>query len=101
MKMAINATSPSQLENTTDDPDKDEFYYSIKKKIYQSAKEGFAINLCVSLNKIDDIESRNVLVNQVSGPRMEIFLHHQRSGKKTRNFHFRRRFSQKFVFSER
>lgn len=77
MKMAINATSTSQLENT-DDPDKDEFYYSIKKRIYQSAKEGFSLNLCVCLQKIEDIESRNVLVNQVSGPRMEIFLHHSR-----------------------
>lgn len=83
--MAINPTSSSQLENT-DDPDKDEFYYSIKKKIYQSAKEGFAINLCVCLQNVGDLESRNVLVNQVSDPRMEIFLHHHRSEKKTRNF---------------
>lgn len=65
MKMAINATSTSQLE-TADDADKDEYYHSIKKRIYQSAKEGFSLNLCVLLHRIDDIESRNVLVNQVS-----------------------------------
>lgn len=65
MKMAMNASSTSQLE-TADDLDKDEYFYSIKKRIYQSAKEGYALNLQVVISKVESIEIRNVLVNQVS-----------------------------------
>lgn len=63
--MAVNETSTSSLE-AADDPDKDEFYYSIKKRIYQSAKEGFSINLQVLVSRVESDEARNVLVNQAS-----------------------------------
>lgn len=63
--MALNATSTSQLE-AADDLDKDEYFYAIKKRLYQSAKEGFALNLQVLISRVDSIEIKNVLVNQVS-----------------------------------
>lgn len=62
--MAINVSSVHQLE-IADDPDKDEYFYSIKKRIYQSAKEGYAINLIALVSRVDSTEIRNVLVNQV------------------------------------
>ena len=65
MKMAINVSSVHQLE-IADDPDKDEYFYSIKKRIYQSAKEGYAINLIALVSRVESTEIRNVLVNQVS-----------------------------------
>jgi hypothetical protein len=65
MKMAVNVTSTHPLE-AADDPDKDEYFYSIKKRIYQSAKEGFSLNLCVLLSRVESAEVRSVLVNQAS-----------------------------------
>ena len=62
--MAINPTSAPPLE-AVDDPDKDGYFHSIKKRIYQSAKEGFALNLQVLMSRVDTHESRNVLINQV------------------------------------
>lgn len=62
----MNATSTSPLE-AAEDPDKDEYFYSIKKKIYASAKEGFALNLQVLISKVDPANNqRTVLVNQAS-----------------------------------
>lgn len=61
----MNESSTSPLE-PADDPDKDEYFYSIKKRIYQSAKEGFSLNLQVLISRVDPIEARNVLVNQAS-----------------------------------
>lgn len=46
--------------------EKDEYFYTLKKRIYQSAKEGFPLNLVLLLNKIDNSEIRNIIVNQVS-----------------------------------
>lgn len=86
MKMAANETSTSPLE-ALDDPDKDEYFYSIKKRIYQSAKEGFSLNLQVLISRVDTMEIRNVLVNQASAlnnswsfehVRMENFPNHLR-----------------------
>jgi hypothetical protein len=65
MKMAVNVTSTPSLE-AVDDPDKDEYFYSFKKRIYQSAKEGFSLNLQVLISRVEQIEVRNVLVNQAS-----------------------------------
>lgn len=65
MKMAMNDTSTSPLE-TVDDPDKDEYFYSIKKRIYQSAKEGYSLNVQVLISKVEPVEARSVLVNQAS-----------------------------------
>lgn len=72
MKMAINETSTSLLE-ASDDPDKDEYFYSIKKRIYQSAKEGYSLNLQVLISRVEATEVRNVLVNQASDLVVEIF----------------------------
>lgn len=65
MKMAMNETSSYPLE-APDDLDKDEFFYSIKRRIYQSAKEGFSLNLQVLISRIESAEIRNVVVNQAS-----------------------------------
>lgn len=46
--------------------EKDEYFYTLKKRIYQSAKEGFSLNLVLFLNKIESPEVRNIIVNQVS-----------------------------------
>jgi hypothetical protein len=64
MKMANNVTSTPALE-AVDDPDKDEYFYSFKKRIYQSAKEGYSLNLQVLISRLPT-EVRNVLVNQAS-----------------------------------
>lgn len=62
----MNVTSTSPLE-TAEDPDKDEYFYSIKKRIYASAKEGFALNLQVLISKVEPTNNqRTVLVNQAS-----------------------------------
>lgn len=61
----MNVTSTNPLESA-DDPDKDEYFYSIKKRIYQSAKEGFSLNLQVLISRVESTEVRNVLVNQAS-----------------------------------
>lgn len=66
MKMAMNNVSSSHPLEAADDPDKDEYFYSIKKRIYQSAKEGFSLNLQVLISRVESTEIRNVLVNQVS-----------------------------------
>lgn len=66
MKMALNVSSTSQPE-TAVDLDKDEYFYSIKKRIYQSAKEGFALNLhTLLISRVESNDIRNILVNQVS-----------------------------------
>lgn len=70
--MAMNETSTLPLE-AADDPDKDEYFYSIKKRIYQSAKEGFSLNLQVLISRVEATEVRNVLVNQVSDLDGKIF----------------------------
>lgn len=62
----MNVTSTSPLE-AAEDPDKDEYFYSIKKRIYASAKEGFPLNLQVLISKIDPANNQQtVLVNQAS-----------------------------------
>jgi hypothetical protein len=45
--------------------EKDEYFYALKKRIYQSAKEGFSLNLVLWLNRIESSEVRNIIVNQV------------------------------------
>ena len=50
----------------TEEIEKDEYFYTLKKRIYQSAKEGFSLNIVLLLNKITDAEVRNIIVNQVS-----------------------------------
>jgi hypothetical protein len=63
--MALNQqTSTNQMEVI--DPDKDEYYYLIKKRIYQASKDGFSVSLQNILNRVESMEIRNVLVNQVS-----------------------------------
>jgi hypothetical protein len=62
--MKMNPSSVHPLE-IADDPDKDEYFYSIKKRVYQSAKEGFSLNLQVQLSRVESQEIKNVLVNQV------------------------------------
>jgi hypothetical protein len=62
--MAMNSSN-AQME-VIDDPDKDEYYYLIKKRIYQASKDGFSVSLQNILNRVDSMEIRNVLVNQVS-----------------------------------
>lgn len=52
-------------ESLTEKIDKDEFYYGLKKRIYYAAKSGFSLNLATLLNKVDNADIRNVLVNQV------------------------------------
>jgi hypothetical protein len=85
MKMAMNVSSTHPLE-AADDPDKDEYFYSIKKRIYQSAKEGFSLNLQVLISRVESTEIRNVLVNQASQTqvyvRMENFPNHHRPRKR-------------------
>lgn len=61
----MNVTSTHPLE-AADDLDKDEYFYAIKKRIYQSAKEGFSLNLQVIISRVDATDIRNVLVNQAS-----------------------------------
>lgn len=61
----MNISSVQQLEEISN-IDQDEYFYSIKKKIYQSAKEGFALNLQVLISRVEQPEIRNILVNQVS-----------------------------------
>jgi hypothetical protein len=59
----------TSIQNNTEiveEIEKDEYFYALKKRIYQSAKEGFSLNLVLFLNKIESLEVRNVLVNQVS-----------------------------------
>lgn len=63
--MANNVTSTHPLE-AADDPDKDEHFYSIKKRIYQAAKEGFSLHLQVHISRAETAEIRTVLVNQAS-----------------------------------
>lgn len=46
------------------DLDKDEYFYSLKKRIYHSAKDGYALNLALLLNKLESLEIRKTLVNQ-------------------------------------
>lgn len=66
MKMnAIDGSSTLQLE-VADVIDKDEFLYSMKKRIYLQAKEGFSINLQVLISRVESDAIRNVLVNQAS-----------------------------------
>lgn len=64
MKMANQSVS-SPLD-CPEETDKDEFYYSIKKRIYYSCRDGFSLNLCSYLNAIETPEIRNVLINQAS-----------------------------------
>lgn len=45
--------------------DKDEYFYALKKRIYQSARAGFPLNLALYMNKIESPEVRNIIVNQV------------------------------------
>lgn len=47
------------------DLDQDEYFYTLKKRIYQSAREGYALNLMLFLNRVQISTVRNVLVNQV------------------------------------
>ncbi|KAG5677884.1 hypothetical protein PVAND_007601 [Polypedilum vanderplanki] len=44
--------------------DKDEYFYSLKKRIFLHAKDGFSLNIISLLNKIDSVEIKTVLVNQ-------------------------------------
>lgn len=80
----MNVTSTHPLE-AADDPDKDEYFYTIKKRIYQSAREGYSLHLQSITNNVDSTEIRNVLVNQASRSIQEwkIFLF---IAEKTRNF---------------
>lgn len=66
MKMAMNNVTSAHPLEAVYDLDKDEYFYSIKKRIYQSAKEGFSLNLQVLISRVESVEIRNVLVNQVS-----------------------------------
>lgn len=56
-------------DETTEEYEKDELQLkldAIKRRIFQAAKEGFSLNLCSHLNKIESTEVRNIIVNQVS-----------------------------------
>jgi hypothetical protein len=58
----------TSIQNQSDllsEIDKDEYFYGLKKKIYAASKSGFALNLATLLNKIDNPDIRNILVNQV------------------------------------
>ena len=46
--------------------EQDDYFYALKKRIYQSAKEGFALNLVLHLNKIESAELKAIVINQVS-----------------------------------
>lgn len=61
--MEVNSVA-NQLE-VLPDPDKDEYYYLIKKRIYQAAKDGHSLALQTILNRVDDVGIKTVLVNQV------------------------------------
>lgn len=61
--MEVNSVA-HQLE-VLPDPDKDEYYYLIKKRIYQAAKDGHSLSLQNILNRVDDVGIKTVLVNQV------------------------------------
>lgn len=61
--MEVNSVA-HQLE-VLPDPDKDEYYYIIKKRIYQAAKDGHSLSLQNILNRVDDVGIKTVLVNQV------------------------------------
>lgn len=61
--MAINSVA-AQME-VVSDPDKDEYYYVIKKRIYQAAKDGYSVSLQNIINRVDDVAIKTVLVNQV------------------------------------
>jgi hypothetical protein len=62
------------INNILDDTEVEEYekdelqlkFDAIKRRIYQAAKDGFSINLCSHLNKIDSLEVKNIIVNQVS-----------------------------------
>lgn len=49
----------------TDAESFDELYYSIKKRVYLAARDGFELLIPSLLNTIPSEEVRNVLVNQV------------------------------------
>lgn len=70
LKEIMNVSTVQHLDINPDDPDKDEYFYSIKKRIYQAAKEGFSINLQVHITRVENPEIRCVLVNQVSSLKM-------------------------------
>ena len=58
----------TSIQNQSDllsEIDKDEYFYGLKKKIYAASKSGFSLNLATLLNKIDNLDIRNILVNQV------------------------------------
>lgn len=59
-------TTIADNQELTEEIEKDEYFYALKKRIYQSAKEGFSINIAVFLNKIESPEVRNIIINQVS-----------------------------------
>lgn len=46
--------------------EKDDYFYALKKRIYQSAKEGYSLNLVLHLNKIQSAEVKAIVINQVS-----------------------------------
>lgn len=50
----------------------DEFYYSIKKRVYLAARDGFELLIPSLLNTIPSEEVRNVLVNQVGTSAVEV-----------------------------
>lgn len=62
--MAINSVAAQMAH--VEDPDKDEYYYLIKKRIYQASKDGFSMSLQNIINRVDDVSIKTVLVNQAS-----------------------------------
>lgn len=61
--MAFNSTATQMA--IVDDTDKDEYYYFIKRGIYQACKDGFSMSLQNIINHVDDVAIKTILVNQV------------------------------------
>ena len=59
-------TSVQNQSDLLSEIDKDEYFYGLKKKIYAASKSGFSLNLATLLNKIENPDIRNILVNQVT-----------------------------------
>lgn len=54
--------------------EKDDYFYALKKRIYQSAKEGYSLNLILFLNKIESAEVKAIVINQVSSINFNYFI---------------------------
>lgn len=46
----------------------------IRDSVYYAAKDGLPLNLSSLLSQIDDVDTRNAIINQVSKPAIEVIF---------------------------